>query len=85
MAKEILNLQPQSVWKYFYELTQIPRPTFHTGAVSQYLFEEGKRLGLETHRDEVGNVVLRKEAKPGMENKPMITMQAHMDLSLIHI
>ncbi len=80
MAKEILNLQPQSVWKYFYDLTQIPRPTFHTGAVSQYLFEEGKRLGLETHRDEVGNVVIRKEAKPGMENKPMITMQAHMDM-----
>lgn len=80
MAKEILNLQPQTVWKYFYELTQIPRPTFHIEAVSEYLFNEGKRLGLETHRDEVGNVVIRKAATSGMEQKPMITMQAHMDM-----
>lgn len=80
MAKEILNLQPQAVWQYFYELTQIPRPTFHIEAVSEYLYQEGKRLGFETLRDEVGNVVIRKPATKGMEQKPMITMQGHMDM-----
>lgn len=80
MAQEIKNLQPQAVWSYFYELTQIPRPTFHVKAVCDYVYEVGKKLGVETHMDEVGNIVMRKPATAGMENKPMITMQAHVDM-----
>lgn len=80
MAKEILNLKPTSVWKYFYDLTQIPRPTFHVEAVCDYLYNEGKRLGLETLRDETGNILIRKPATKGLENKPIVTLQAHVDM-----
>lgn len=80
MSKEITTLNPTSVWTYFYELTQIPRPTFHSEAACSYIIEEGKRLGLETHQDEVGNVVIRKPASPGMESKPVVTLQAHVDM-----
>lgn len=80
MAKEILNLKPASVWKYFYDLTQIPRPTFQMEEVARYIYDTGKKLGLETLQDEVGNILIRKAATPGMENKPIVTMQGHMDM-----
>lgn len=80
MAKDILALNPNRVWKYFYELTQIPRPTFHVEAVCKFLYDEGKRLGLETYQDETGNVLIRKPASAGMESKPMVTLQAHVDM-----
>lgn len=80
MAKEILDLQPKSVWRYFYELTQIPRPTFQMDAVCEHVYQIGKKLGLETLRDEVGNVLIRKPATQGMENKPVVTIQAHVDM-----
>lgn len=80
MATEIKSLQPAAVWSYFYELTQIPRPTFHCKEVGEYIYQEGLRLGLETHRDDIGNVIIRKPATPGMENKPVVTLQAHMDM-----
>lgn len=75
-----MSLKPQAVWNYFYELTQIPRPTFKIEEVGEYLYQTGKKMGLETLRDEVGNVLIRKPASPGMENKPTITLQAHMDM-----
>ncbi len=80
MGKEIKSLQPTNVWSYFYELTQRPRPTFHCKEVGDYIYGEGLRLGLETHRDAVGNVLIRKPATEGMEDKPVITLQAHMDM-----
>lgn len=80
MSKEILNLKPESVWKHFYELTQIPRPTHHTEAVRKHLVEFGKALGLETHEDKVGNVLIRKTATPGYENSPAVILQSHVDM-----
>ncbi len=80
MAKEILNLQPSSVWKFFYEFTQIPRPTFHMDEITQYVYNCGKKMGLETFQDEVGNVVIRKPATKGYENRPIVTLQSHVDM-----
>ncbi len=80
MSKEILNLKPKSVWKHFYDLTQIPRPTHHTEAVRKHLVEFGKGLGLETHEDKVGNVIIRKPATAGYENSPIIILQSHVDM-----
>lgn len=77
---EIKNLSPQPVWSYFYDLTQIPRPTGHMGAVTHFMLAFGKGLGLETQQDEVGNVLIRKSAYPGMEGHKTVTLQAHLDM-----
>lgn len=80
MNNEILKLKPAELWKYFYELTQIPRPSGKEAAVVKYLVGFGKSLGLETISDEVGNVIIRKPATPGMENRPGIILQGHVDM-----
>ncbi len=80
MAKEITQLQPQVVWNYFYDLTQIPRPTGHTKAASDYVANVGKKLGLKTVVDEVGNVLITKPASAGLENRKVVTLQAHLDM-----
>ncbi len=80
MAAEIKNLAPQVVWNYFYELTQIPRPTGHVKEVTEYIKSVGEKLNLETLQDEVGNVLICKPATPGMENCPVVTLQSHVDM-----
>ena len=76
----ILQLAPQNVWKHFYSLTQIPRPSGHVEKVTEFLVNFGKELGLESFVDEVGNVIIRKPATPGMENRKGVILQAHMDM-----
>lgn len=76
----ILDLAPQNVWKHFYQLTQIPRPSGHMELVTKFLVDFGKGLGLETFVDEVGNVIIRKPATPGMEDRKGVILQAHMDM-----
>lgn len=80
MSAEIKELSPKQVWGNFYELTQIPRPTGHVEAVSRHIVEFGKKLGLETLQDKVGNVLIRKPATPGMEDRKTVTLQAHLDM-----
>ena len=77
---EITQLQPAAVWKYFHEITQIPRPSKKEKKMIAYLVETGKRLGLETLTDEAGNVLIRKPATPGKENVTPIVFQGHMDM-----
>ena len=74
------HLKPQRVWKHFYSLTQIPRPSKHEGKAVQFLEKFGKDRGLETIKDEIGNVIIRKPATPGMENRMGIILQAHIDM-----
>ena len=76
----ILQLAPQNVWKHFYSLTRIPRPSGHMEKITEFLVNFGKRLGLESFVDEVGNVIIRKPATPGMENRKGVILQAHMDM-----
>ena len=80
MSAEIKNLAPKHVWSYFYEFTQIPRPTGHMEAVTQYVKKFGEELGLETLQDEVGNVLIRKPASAGMEGRKTIILQSHLDM-----
>ena len=80
MSAEIKELTPRPVWGYFYELTQIPRPTGHMTAVTEFMKSFGKGLGLETLQDEVGNVLIRKPASPGMEDRKTVTLQSHLDM-----
>lgn len=74
------KLNPQNVWKHFYSLTQIPRPSKREGKAVEYLEQFGKSLRLETIKDEVGNIIIRKEATPGMEDRKGIILQAHIDM-----
>ena len=76
----IHDLNPQCVWKNFYALTQIPHPSKHEEKISKILYQWGKDLGLESFRDEVGNVIIRKPATKGMEKCKGIVLQAHMDM-----
>lgn len=78
--KTIAELAPQIVWKNFYELTKIPRPSKFEQAAAAYLYDFGKKLGLETIKDEIGNIIIRKPATAGMENRMGIILQAHIDM-----
>ena len=80
MNKEIFKLEPTAVWKNFYSLTQIPRPSHHEDRIQQFMFDFGKKLGLETIKDETGNIIIRKPATKGMENRKGIVLQTHLDM-----
>lgn len=80
MNQSILKLAPQQVWKHFYALTQIPRPSGHVEQVTEYLVSFGKSLGLESFVDEAGNVIIRKPATAGMEDRKGVILQGHMDM-----
>ncbi len=73
-------MDPQDVWQNFYALTQIPRPSHHEEQVRDFLVQFGKDLGLKTITDDVGNVIIRKPAAAGMENRHGVILQAHMDM-----
>lgn len=78
--KTIQSLAPQKVWNHFYSLTQIPRPSGFMKPITEFLLDFGKGLGLESFTDEVGNVIIRKPATSGMENRKGVILQAHMDM-----
>jgi dipeptidase D len=80
MNKEIFKLEPTAVWKNFYSLTQIPRPSHHEDRIQKFMFDFGKGLGLETIKDEVGNIIIRKPATAGMEKRQGIVLQTHLDM-----
>ena len=77
---DIRNLKPERVWKQFYALTQIPRPSKKEEKIRAFMADYGKKLGLETLVDGIGNVIIRKPATPGMENRKGVILQAHMDM-----
>ena len=76
---EIANLQPTCIWRNFDALTKVPRPSGHLEKVQQFLLDFAKRVGVEGFIDEGNNVVMRKAATPGMENRKTVLLQAHMD------
>lgn len=78
--KTIECLDPQNVWKHFHALTQVPRPSGYLKPVQTFLLDFAKRLNLESFLDEAGNVIIRKPATPGMENRKGVILQAHMDM-----
>ena len=80
MSTEIKNLEPKSLWKNFYGLTQVPRPSKKEGKVIEFVKNFGENLGLKTVVDEVGNVIIKKPATPGMENRKTIVLQGHLDM-----
>ncbi|WP_339756054.1 aminoacyl-histidine dipeptidase [uncultured Winogradskyella sp.] len=80
MSSEIRALEPKQLWDKFADLNAVPRPSKKEERVIQFMKNFGKSLGLETIEDEVGNVIIRKSATKGMENRKPIVMQSHLDM-----
>ncbi len=80
MKDALPNLQPQDVFQNFYDITQIPRPSGQMDQIREFLVNFGQGLGLETIVDDAGNVMIRKPAAAGLENRQGVVLQAHMDM-----
>ena len=76
----IQELAPRDVWQYFYQITQIPRPSHQEEKIQQYILDEAARLGLPAERDARGNIRVCKAGSAGRENEPGVILQAHLDM-----
>ncbi|MCF6365703.1 MAG: aminoacyl-histidine dipeptidase [Bacteroidales bacterium] len=76
----ILDLKPTEIWKYFDEITKIPRPSKKEEKIIQYLLDFAKKHNLEAEKDEVDNIIIRKPATPGKENSETVILQSHSDM-----
>lgn len=77
---ELKDLKPAVIWRNFHALTQVPRPSGHLDKVRHFLLNFAKEKGVEAFEDEAGNIVMRKPATAGMENRKTVILQAHMDM-----
>ena len=80
MSDSISTLEPQAMWANFAALNAVPRASKKEERVIQFMIDFGKGLGLETRTDEIGNVIIKKPASAGMENRQTIVMQSHLDM-----
>ena len=80
MSNAIDGLKPAGLWKYFAELSKIPRPSKHEAAAAAFVVATAKKMGLECAQDPAGTVVVRKPASPALEQKPMVCLQGHLDM-----
>lgn len=80
MSSAIRNLAPQPLWNHFADLNAVPRPSKREERVIEFIVKFGEQLGLPTSVDEVGNVLITKPASKGMEHKPVVLLQSHLDM-----
>jgi dipeptidase D len=78
--EDLAGLEPKPLWRYFLELSKIPRASKAETAAADWVAEQGRALGCEVLRDAVGNVLLRAKASPGREGRPGVALQAHVDM-----
>jgi len=74
------QLTPKDVWTYFYEITRVPRPSKKEEKIIDYLMKFGKMHVLETKKDSIGNVLIKKPSTPGMESCIPVVLQSHIDM-----
>lgn len=77
---EIQQLQPQLLWKWFDQICAIPHPSYHEEALANFIVSWAKEKQFFVERDDVGNILIRKPATKGMENRPSVVLQAHLDM-----
>lgn len=80
MSDAISQLQPTEIWKNFAALNAVPRPSKREERITAFMMAFGRSLGLETLRDPIGNVLIRKPSSPGYENRQGVVLQAHLDM-----
>jgi dipeptidase D len=76
----VRNLEPQIIWNHFEDLNAVPRPSKKEERVRQFMVDFGNKLGLETIVDKIGNVIIKKPATAGMENRETVILQGHVDM-----
>lgn len=77
---EIQSLQPTKLWQWFDKICAIPHPSYHEDALAKFIVDWAKSKKLFVERDDAGNVLIRKPATTGMENRPSVALQAHLDM-----
>ena len=80
MSSAIQGLQSSLVWKYFAEISRIPRCSKHEEKIARYVIDTAKRLGLSSKQDKFGNVMVRKPASAGCGHMPSVALQGHLDM-----
>lgn len=80
MTNNIAQLAPQSLWAHFTALNAVPRPSKKEERVIDFMKSFGAQLGLDTQVDKVGNVIIKKPASPGMEDRETLVLQSHLDM-----
>ena len=80
MSAAIEGLKPELVWKYFAEISRIPRGSKNEAAASKYILDTAKKLGLQAKADKLGNVVVSKPASANRENVRAVVLQGHLDM-----
>lgn len=80
MSEEVIALEPKSLWNNFADLNAIPRASKKEEQVIEFAKNFGERLGLDTMVDKVGNVIIKKPATVGMEDRAVIVLQSHLDM-----
>jgi len=80
MAAELSNLYPAALWENFAKICSIPHPSKKEAEISEFVKKEGERLGYQTISDEAGNVLIRKPATEGYENRKGVILQSHLDM-----
>ena len=77
---KITDLKPTIVWKFFHQVTQVPRPSKKEGKMIEFLESFAKEYKIAIKKDEAGNLLMSKPATPGMEARPVVVLQSHMDM-----
>lgn len=80
MSQEVRSLEPKILWNHFEDLNAVPRPSKKEERVTAFMKAFGESLGLETLVDDIGNVLIRKPASPGMEDRKPVILQGHIDM-----
>ena len=80
MSKTVRELEPKELWNHFADVNAVPRPSKKEERIIEFMIQFGKKLGLETTQDDAGNVIIKKPASKGMENKKTIVLQSHLDM-----
>ena len=80
MSSEVRNLEPKVVWNHFADLNAVPRPSKKEQRIINFMVNFGKQLNLDTFVDSVGNVIIRKPATKGFENRKTVVLQSHLDM-----
>ena len=80
MNEQVRNLAPEVLWNHFADLNAVPRPSKKEGRVIAFMKAFGESLGLPTLVDEIGNVIIKKPATQGMENRQAVVIQSHLDM-----
>ncbi|TXC78846.1 aminoacyl-histidine dipeptidase [Luteibaculum oceani] len=80
MSNSVRNLQPKALWNHFADLNAVPRPSKKEERVIQFMVDFGTQLGLETKKDAIGNIIIKKPATKGMEDRKTVILQSHVDM-----